>query len=161
MNAQRLPVTGGCLCGAVRYASEAPPIQGYYCHCTRCQKSYGGLFSVTMSFPAATFSLTKGELKFFHSSSFAKRGFCANCGAPIAFFADGVSEVWIKVGSLDHPEDWPLARDAEWGPSAHWHTDSKVSWYKICDDLPQPADRLDEVLKSRDERSADRDHPRR
>src|SRR5690348_4877665 len=148
MVTQQVPVTGGCLCGAVRYESKAPPSEGYYCHCTICQRSYGSPFSATLRFPGAAFRLTKGELKFYHASSFARRGFCAVCGAPVAFFADGVADVWIKVGSLDHPEDWPMTKDASWGRSAHWHTDTRIPWYLISDGLPQPATTLDALLKS-------------
>jgi hypothetical protein len=36
---QSVPVTGGCLCGVVRYESTAPPDRGTYCHCTMCQKN--------------------------------------------------------------------------------------------------------------------------
>lgn len=143
-----VPVTGGCLCGAVRYESKAPPSEGFYCHCTICQKNYGGLFSATVRVSGAAFRLTKGELKFFLASSFAKRGFCADCGSPVAFFADGVADVWVKIGSLDHPEDWPMTKNASWGPSAHWHTDTKVPWHEITDGLPQPTNSLEELLKA-------------
>jgi hypothetical protein len=155
MNNQHVPVTGGCLCGAVRYESKAPPTQGYYCHCTICQRNYGGLFSVTLRVPGASFRLTKGELKFYHATGFARRGFCADCGSPVAFFADGVADVWIKVGSLDHPEDWPLTKDAVWGPSAHWHTDTKIPWYEISDGLSQPTSPLEGLLKVGKEHIAD------
>ena len=155
MVAQRVPVTGGCLCRAVRYESKAPPTQGYYCHCTICQKNYGGLFSVTVRVPGAAFRLTQGELKFYSASSFAKRGFCSNCGSPVAFFADGVPDVWVKVGSLDHPEDWPMTKDALWGQSAHWHTDTKIPWYAISDDLPRPTSTLEELLKAGKECTAE------
>ena len=148
MTMQHVPVTGGCLCGAVRYESKAPPSEGYYCHCTICRRSYGSLFSATLRVPGAAFRLTKGDLKFYHASSFARRGFCANCGAPVAFFADGVADVWIKVGSLDHPEDWPMTKDASWGRSAHWHTDTRIPWYEIRDGLPQPTKTLDALLKA-------------
>ena len=30
-----------------------------------------------------------------------------------------------------------MTRDASWGHSAHWHTDTKVPWYEINDGLPQ------------------------
>jgi hypothetical protein len=146
MAGQHIPVTGGCLCGNVRYESKEPPTQGYYCHCTICQRNYGGLFSVTVRFPRAAFCFTKGELKFYRASTFAKRGFCADCGSPVAFFADGVADVWIKVGSLDHPGDWPMAKDASWGQSAHWHTDTKIPWYEISDGLPQPTTTLEALL---------------
>ena len=35
------PVTGGCLCGAVRYEAEVFLQSAYYCHCKSCQKSSG------------------------------------------------------------------------------------------------------------------------
>ena len=144
---QHIPLTGGCLCGAVHYESKQPPTQGYYCHCPICQKSGGGLFNASVSVPGAAFRFTKGELRYYRTSSFGKRGFCANCGSPVAFFADGVADVWIYVGSLDHPEDWPLVRHASWGQSAHWRTDTKIPWYEISDDLPQLTSSLEELLK--------------
>jgi hypothetical protein len=147
MATPHVPITGGCLCGAVRYESKAPPSEGFYCHCTICQKNYGGLFSATVKVPGAAFRLSKGELKFFRASSFARRGFCADCGSPVAFFADGVADVWVKIGSLDHPEDWPMTKNASWGPCAHWHTDTKIPWHEITDGLPQPKKSLEELLK--------------
>jgi hypothetical protein len=135
---QHIPVTGGCLCGAIRYESKEPPTQGFYCHCTLCQKSLGGLFGASLSFPGSAFKFTKGEPKYYHATSFAKRGFCVDCGSPLAFFYEGISNVWIWIGCLDRPEDWPMTRDASWGHSVHWHTDTKVPWYEINDGLPQP-----------------------
>lgn len=140
-----VPVTGGCLCGAVRYESKEAPTQGYYCHCTICRKSYGGLFSATVTFSGAGFAFTKGEPKYYRASSFAKRGFCADCGSPVAFLYEGNSNVWIKIGSLDHPEDWPMTRDASWGRSMHAHVDTKVPWYEIADGLPQSASAWSEL----------------
>ncbi len=32
-------ITGGCLCGAVRYEPSEPPIRTTICHCRMCQKS--------------------------------------------------------------------------------------------------------------------------
>jgi hypothetical protein len=53
------------------------------------------------------------------------------------FFADAHHDVWIKIGSLDHPEDWPMTADASWGHSRHWFVDFRISWEKIDDGLKQ------------------------
>lgn len=86
------------------------------------------------------FTVTKGDLRYYRATTFAKRGFCADCGSPVAFFYDGNPDVWIKIGSLDHPEDWPMTKGASWGPSAHAHVDTKVPWHEITDGLPQSTD---------------------
>jgi len=137
MNHRRIPVTGGCLCAAVRYESMDPPTEGFFCHCTICQKAYGGLFSATVKFAGSSFKFTQGELKHYRATPIATRGFCDNCGSPVAFFYDDLPDVWIKIGSLDHPDDWPMTRDASWGRTSHWCTDTKVPWYEITDGLPQ------------------------
>jgi hypothetical protein len=38
-------LTGGCLCGALRYEMTKPPILAYTCHCTVCQKLTSSAFS--------------------------------------------------------------------------------------------------------------------
>ena len=145
---RHIPLTGGCLCGAVRYESQQPPTEGYYCHCTTCLKHFGGLFSATVRIPGSAFTFTKGELKYYRSSDFGKRGFCSNCGSPMAFVFEGNPDVWISVGSLDHPEDWPLTRDASWGRSIHSYIDSKVPWYEISDGLPQQTSKFAAQLEA-------------
>jgi hypothetical protein len=137
MNNQHVPVTGGCLCGAVRYESKEAPIRGYICHCSMCRKNCGGLFGATVRFPGAAFRLSKGEPKSFHATKLATRCFCRDCGTPVAFFYAGNPDVWIYIGSLDFPEDWPLAADASWGPSEHVYVDEKIAWYEIADGLQQ------------------------
>jgi hypothetical protein len=83
------------------------------------------------------FAFVKGGPKYYRASSFAQRGFCAECGSPIIFSYEGNPDVWILIGSLDHPEDWPMTKSAPWGQSTHLHTDAKVAWYEISDGLPQ------------------------
>ena len=41
MSKKTMPITGGCLCGGVRYESENRPVDVSYCHCRMCQQSSG------------------------------------------------------------------------------------------------------------------------
>jgi hypothetical protein len=34
-------ITGGCLCGAVRYQTDGPPLVGLRCYCRDCQRASG------------------------------------------------------------------------------------------------------------------------
>jgi hypothetical protein len=156
MNNQHIPVTGGCLCGLTRFESKEVPFQGYFCHCTICQRAYGGLFSATLRVPGSGFRFTKGEPKYYRATNFAKRGFCANCGSPMPFFYEGISDVWIKIGSLDHPEDWPMTKDAPWGHSEHIHVDTRVAWERISDGLPESTSTSNMLLKVAEEHVAKR-----
>jgi len=103
--------------------------------------------------PVLTFSafrFTKGEPRYYRASSFGKRGFCVECGSPMVFFYEGNPDVWIKIGSLDHPEHWPMTKDAAWGRSTHAHTDTKIPWYEISDGLPQSTSAWPEVAAAMD-----------
>ena len=94
MASQNIPVTAGCTCGARPLRSHGRPTQGFYCHCTTCRKSYGRLFQVTVKFDGKIFRLPKDGFKYYRSSEFAKRGFCAECGSPIVFLYEGNPNVW-------------------------------------------------------------------
>ena len=50
-------VTGGCLCGRVRYTAEVFLQNGYICHCTICQKSTGQPAEITVLIKAGTLEL--------------------------------------------------------------------------------------------------------
>ena len=38
-------ITGGCQCGAVRYALHEQPTDPHICHCRMCQKAFGSFFA--------------------------------------------------------------------------------------------------------------------
>ncbi len=81
MTDKAMPITGGCLCGALRYESSEPPIRTTICHCRMCQKSTGSAFMVAVGFSRTALRFTKGEPKLYRSSPIKDKGFCANCGS--------------------------------------------------------------------------------
>jgi hypothetical protein len=121
-------ITGGCLCGAVRYESDAPPYLTGYCHCRMCQKAVGNLFSTAAFFKHEHFRYVKGSPNWFISQG-ASRGFCSTCGSPVAFqrqgFEDDYCAIWL--GTLDHPEAYE--------PMTEWHTESKLPWVDMGSEL--------------------------
>src|SRR5271170_4259185 len=87
----KLPQSGGCLCGAVRYESKQAPNRTWTCHCMQCQRLTGSAFSIAMAFPAEGFEIRGGELRPVDITSDSGRvrtnWVCAQCGT------------WISVGS--------------------------------------------------------------
>jgi hypothetical protein len=105
MSGQRKPVlTGGCQCGAVRYALFATPERAGICHCRMCQKAVSGPFSAWANVRMENFAWTRGAPGTFRSSSAAERGFCPRCGTPLYFaYVERPESISLSIGSLDTP----------------------------------------------------------
>jgi hypothetical protein len=91
-------LTGGCQCGAVRFRVERVG-RGSICHCRMCQKQFGSFFAPLVTCFGVTW--TRGAPGWFQSSNLARRGFCAACGTPLAYEADG--EMELAIGAFDNP----------------------------------------------------------
>jgi hypothetical protein len=103
-------MTGGCQCGAIRYALFASP-ESTVCHCRMCQKAVGGPFAALAKVPLARFAWTRGHPASFQSSSAAERHFCAACGTPLTFhYLDG-DAIEVTTGSLDSPALVPITKN--------------------------------------------------
>jgi hypothetical protein len=121
------PVTGGCLCGRVRYQAAPTHRDGYYCHCRMCQLAFGNT-------RAAYLNLRKDEVRWlappaYHASSkIARRGFCSNCGTPLTFEFLDSEFMDLAIGSLDDP--------AAFKPTVHWSVESRLEGWHADDGLP-------------------------
>jgi hypothetical protein len=91
--------TGGCQCGAVRFRVRLLG-RGSICHCRMCQKAFGGFFGPLVTAHDAVW--TRGQPKWFQSSNSARRGFCADCGTPLAYETKFGLE--LAIGAFDDPE---------------------------------------------------------
>ena len=96
--------SGGCQCGAVRYALYAEPYGSHICHCRMCQKAFGAFYAPLTLIKYADFAWTRGAPATFQSSPNVERGFCAACGTPLTFAHKGSAHLNVSIGSLDHPE---------------------------------------------------------
>ena len=102
--------TGGCQCGAVRYAIATPFENPHICHCRMCQKAFGNYFAALVGTQKTGLRWTKGQPSFFRSSSVVARGFCRDCGTPMSFAYDSSDRIAVSIGSLDHPQAVTPAR---------------------------------------------------
>jgi hypothetical protein len=136
----RLPLTGGCFCGACRYELSAPPYLVYACHCTDCQRQSGSAFNMTMPAPAAAFRVTQGQPARFERTTARGRKtvvrFCGACGSRL--FAESNPEaVSIRPGTLD---------DTTWiKPVAQFFSASAHDW-ALVDGIESHDDQPPDVL---------------
>ena len=135
-------VTGGCLCGAVRYQAEAYVTLAYYCHCRMCQRSSGTPAEVAVLVRPGTLAFTGEEPTFYRSSPFGRRGFCRRCGSRLVWMSpDRPAWTNLAVGSLDRPEDVV--------PREHACVESQLPWYRPGDDLPRRrSDQIPELVEA-------------
>ena len=121
------PLSGGCLCGQVRYEARPSHRDGYYCHCRMCQLAFGNT-------RAAYFNLRKDEVRWlappaiYASSKIARRGFCSHCGTPLSFEFLDSERMDLAVGSLDDPA---LIR-----PTEHFSIETRLAAWHADDGLP-------------------------
>jgi len=55
------PLTGGCLCGGVRFEVTEPLRDAGYCHCTRCQRRTGNAASVSGGIVPGSLRVVSGD----------------------------------------------------------------------------------------------------
>lgn len=99
--------TGGCLCGALRYAARGRPLFMGHCYCADCRKASGSGFIPFMAFAAADLTFSAPTRTFTCRSargSDAVRNSCPTCASLV--FGGPVGQTdshTIYAGSLDDP----------------------------------------------------------
>ena len=126
-------VTGGCGCGAVRFAIEAPLGRAVYCHCSRCQRRTGTAASANAGIPPGSLRILSGEERigaWEPDGGWAKL-YCRDCGS--ALFSrspDDPARMGVRLGAIDGD---PGVR-----PSGRQFTADAAPWEPIPDDgLPR------------------------
>src|ERR1700728_4899015 len=61
-DANMASISGGCLCGKVRYSADVDPVFTGICHCRNCQKESGSAFTTVVAVPQPALSV-EGDLK--------------------------------------------------------------------------------------------------
>jgi hypothetical protein len=126
--ARQAVLTGGCQCGAVRFAVYAEPVRIGLCHCRMCQKAVAAPFISLADYRHEDFAWTRGKPASFRSSTIAERDFCAACGSPLSYRQIGGPNIELTTGSFDHPERVV--------PTYATGTESQLAWSKTIGALP-------------------------
>ncbi len=120
-----LPLTGGCLCGQVRYEISAPLVSAVYCHCTRCQHRSGTAAAPSARVAPGALRIVAGEelVRCYQPPDGFRKCFCANCGSALwSKDPHEESDVAVRLGTFDgDPGIRPSARQwvsvaAVWEP---------------------------------------------
>ena len=128
-----MKISGGCLCGAVRYESSAPPLVTRVCWCRLCQYLGAGSGTVNVCFKTESFAIhgaTTDYSSIADSGNVLHRRFCPTCGTPLFSAAETRPHlIFARAGTLDDPEQAQ--------PSVTIWTSAAPSWACIADDLPR------------------------
>ena len=127
------PITGGCLCGAVRYECTHDVRGIVVCHCKDCRKASGSAAAYNSRVPAESITFTQGQPRTYvvtaDSGHALKRLFCENCGSQLFSQREHLPQFYaIKVGSLDDPSALEISR--------HIWTRSAMPWVPLDPDVP-------------------------
>ena len=121
-------LTGGCLCGTVRYRAQPNHREGYYCHCRMCQLAFGNTRAAFLNLRKVEVEWTQGTPTYFASSSFTRRGFCGRCGTPLCFIYLESERMDLSIGSFDDPSALE--------PAYHFSIESVIVPWHARDGVP-------------------------
>ena len=127
-------ITGGCLCGAIRYRYDGTLGAAFNCHCSICRRSAGAPFLAWMTLNSAGLTFDEGAPKYRHSTERGRRGFCPDCGTQLFFVFDDEPElIYSTVASHDRPNETP--------PKVDLYARDRLAWVVRDEAL----DRFDEM----------------
>ncbi|NNC24047.1 GFA family protein [Salinisphaera sp. USBA-960] len=103
-HAETIDLAGSCACGGVTFQIEASEIRPVLeCHCHTCRKTSGHVWA---AFAVHRHDLTftcDNTLRWFDSSTIARRGFCSNCGSSLFYEKFDHNQISVAAGVLNAP----------------------------------------------------------
>jgi len=99
-----LPLTGGCLCGGVRWEITAPLVFAGYCHCTRCQRRTGSAAAVSARIAPGSLRVISGQnlIQAYRPPDGFAKVFCTHCGGALWSQSQKDADiVSVRMGTFD------------------------------------------------------------
>jgi hypothetical protein len=133
-----LPLTGGCLCGGVRFEVTEPLLFAGYCHCTRCQRRSGTAAAASARVVPGSLRVVSGDdliADYEPPDGGFRKVFCSACGGALwSQSAEDPEVVGVRMGTFD--------RDPDIRPSYRQFVAYAAAWEPIPDDgLPRYPER--------------------
>ena len=117
-----------CLCGSIKIKIIGKLRQVINCHCSQCMKTHGNFAAYTNSLEENITYISKSTLRWYHSSNFAKRGFCSKCGASVFYKIKKSNNISISAGMFTNPTKLKT--------HSNIFIKDKLDFYKIDPSLP-------------------------
>jgi hypothetical protein len=99
------PLTGGCLCGAVRWELSEPLVEAGYCHCTRCQRRTGTAAAASARPAPGSMRILSGAdaLRAYDPGDGGYlKVFCAGCGSALwSRHPTDPDAIGLRLGTFD------------------------------------------------------------
>ena len=117
--------TGGCACGAIRYATRQAPVFQNHCQCRDCQRRSGTGHGSWLTFAAQDEMTITGEASHWKvagdSGNVKTHAFCPACGTPVYLRLAAMPDfIAVAAASLDEP--------ARFVPQALTYRASAMPW---------------------------------
>ena len=125
-------LSGGCLCGSIRYTILQQPILAYTCNCRFCQKDTGTAYRSALAILNENVELIGKDFSVYtyksveHGRELYKK-FCPDCGTTISLKTERFPERQvIMIGTLDDPSQIEL--------STHMFAEEAFDWVEFPKD---------------------------
>ena len=125
-------LSGGCLCGSIRYTILQQPILAYTCNCRFCQKDTGTAYRSALAILNENVELIGKDFSVYTYKSVEHgrelyKNFCSDCGTTISLKTERFPERQvIMIGTLDDPSQIDL--------STHMFAEEAFDWVEFPKD---------------------------
>ena len=128
----RVPLEGGCACGAVRYRLTSDPLFVHCCHCLNCQRQTGSAFVINVLIEADRVELLAGVPHMVgvprDDDKTQEIWRCPSCQIAVYSQYTSARVRFVRAGTLDDP--------AAVAPDVHIFTRSKLPWVTLPESVP-------------------------
>ena len=118
-------LSGGCLCGRVKFSVRDEFKTFFQCHCKQCQQLTGSAFASNILTDPGNIEWHCGEASitvYEHPTREFSKSFCNMCGSGLPFINKTKTSLIVPAGSLNEPP--------EIQPQANIFTSEEACWFR-------------------------------